>query len=190
MEEPELELEPVQEEKLLEEEEYGPQYEYEPIIVQDISILSKRLANIRLMDSLCPTEQDQHSPSPPQQQQQLQLRPQQQQQHEMDSTRAAEIHQLLIHLADQTDLEDERRSRTQPRSGFRSAGAATAQEKLGLCKQILKDWVMRLDRISDQAYRPHPGLKREVDKIRWQHNIPAHGANRVSLRQKDERSWQ
>ncbi|KAG0264791.1 hypothetical protein BG011_006064 [Mortierella polycephala] len=197
-EDPKLELEPVQEEESLQEEDYGPQYEYEPIIVQDISILSKRMANIRLMDSLCPSEQDRNSPSPPLQQQQQQqqqqllfhIRPLQQQQYIMDSARAAEIHQLLIHLADQTDLEDERRSRTQSRSGFRSAGAAAAQEKLGLCKQILRDWVVRLDRVSDQVYKSHPGLKREVDKIRWQHNIPAHGINRTSLRQKDERSWQ
>ncbi|KAI1315121.1 hypothetical protein EDD11_001268 [Mortierella claussenii] len=145
----------------------------------DISMLTKRLANVRLMDSLCPR-----------------VRPDlQQQPHQilLDSTWASQIQQLLIHLAEQADLEDKTQLLTVPANvvgssypQYGSGACADAQKKhstvtvagdqraglmTGLHEQVLGDWIARLDQLADIVYSCHPGLKREVDKIRWQHGI-------------------
>ncbi|KAF9112971.1 hypothetical protein BGX27_002445 [Mortierella sp. AM989] len=138
----------------------------------DISMLTKRLANLQLMDSLCPGKSPQYA------------QPQSQQQPPMDAAWASQIQQLIIHLSEQTDLEDKA---VQPRistsssslsstrsgnSSGNSAGAnAGANLPIGIYEIVLNDWVQRLDQVSDGAYKDHPGLKREVEKIRWQHGI-------------------
>lgn len=57
---------------------------------------------------------------------------------------------------------------------------------MGLYKQVLTDWLLRLDQLStitspstgSSLYKDHPGLKREVEKIRWQHDVPSKLNNR------------
>ncbi|KAF9920318.1 hypothetical protein FBU30_009883 [Linnemannia zychae] len=164
---------------------------------QDISFLTKRLANLQLMDALCPVPvtpttlniatSTQH-PSPQQQ-------PSLQQSGAIDASWAMQIQLLLTHLAEQTDIEQECRPRPLPPPP-RPASVILPQESneeesddrknirkkgMGLYKQVLTDWLFRLDQIATASltatnsglYRDHPGLKREIDKIRWQHNVPS-----------------
>ncbi|KAF9352813.1 hypothetical protein BGX26_009376 [Mortierella sp. AD094] len=120
-----------------------------PAREHDISMLTKRLANLQLMDSLCPSK------SFPQEQQ-----PQ------MDSVWGAQIQRLLAHLSEQTDVEDKA---VQPSIG---AGANAGNiVPVGIYEIVLTDWVQRLDQVPEGVYKDHPWLKREVDKIRWQHGI-------------------
>ncbi|KAG0365929.1 hypothetical protein BGX24_003915, partial [Mortierella sp. AD032] len=161
---------------------------------QDVSFLTKRLANLQLMDTLCPV-------LVPEPVQHLQLQPQQQQGPGtmLDATWAMQIQLLLTHLAEQTDLEQESRPRPLPppprplslllvsddSANSNGKGARTV-EGVGLYKQVLTDWLLRLDQLSKSSssssspsssemslYQSHPGLKREVEKIRWQHNVPS-----------------
>ncbi|KAG9065024.1 hypothetical protein KI688_002343 [Linnemannia hyalina] len=163
-------------------------------VTQDISFLTKRLANLQLMDSLCPVS----TPTPtqhllPQQQQQQQ---QQQRQGGMDATWAMQIQLLLTHLAEQTDLEQESRLRPLPPpprphslllpEEEPEAGQKKKVNSVGVYKQVLTDWLLRLDQLStitspstgSSLYNDHLGLKREVEKIRWQHNVPSKPNNR------------
>ncbi|KAF9953450.1 hypothetical protein BGZ72_005399 [Mortierella alpina] len=136
----------------------------------NISILTSRFANLRVMDSLCPM-QDALSA----------------QEHDcvsMDASWAAQISQLLNHLADKADLEEEAQGvgfATESSTGHQwlrvGSGAGHRaprgydSENSGLYRQLLRDWLMRLSQLSGAVFETHSGLKREVDKIRWQHNI-------------------
>ncbi|OAQ28331.1 hypothetical protein K457DRAFT_565837 [Linnemannia elongata AG-77] len=159
-------------------------------VTQDISFLTKRLANLQLMDSLCPV-----STATPTEH----LLPQQQQQQGgMDATWAMQIQLLLTHLAEQTDIEQESRPRPLPppprphslllplSEEEPKAGQKKKVEGMGLYKQVLTDWLLRLDQLStitspstgSSLYKDHSGLKREIEKIRWQHNVPSKLSNR------------
>ncbi|KAG0070896.1 hypothetical protein BGZ90_012462 [Linnemannia elongata] len=159
-------------------------------VTQDISFLTKRLANLQLMDSLCPV-----STATPTEH----LLPQQgQQQGGMDATWAMQIQLLLTHLAEQTDIEQESRPRPLPppprphslllplSEEEPKAGQKKKVEGMGLYKQVLTDWLLRLDQLStitspstgSSLYKDHSGLKREIEKIRWQHNVPSKLSNR------------
>jgi len=150
---------------------------------QDISFLTKRLANLQLMDSLCPVSN-------------AACQQQQQQQASMDSAWAMQIQLLLTHLAEQTDIEQESRSRPLPPPPLPPSDLSTLSEEdihkrnammegTGLYKQVLTDWLLRLDLLAvattstptsfsaGSLYKDHPGLKREVEKIKWQHNVPS-----------------
>ncbi|KAG0206052.1 hypothetical protein BGX28_002462 [Mortierella sp. GBA30] len=138
----------------------------------DFSVLNSRFANLKLMDSLCPIQ-----PCP--------LQAGQGQEHGnarmMDPMWAVQITQLLNYLADKADIEEEEQGSSFGQAPFArpclrvgAAGIRTSQSietDIGLYKQILHDWVLRLDQVPRAVYEGHSGLKREIDKIRWQHNI-------------------
>ncbi|KAF9542989.1 hypothetical protein EC957_001347 [Mortierella hygrophila] len=71
-------------------------------------------------------------------------------------------------------------TRKEPEAGQKKA------EGMGVYKQVLTDWLLRLDQLStitspstgSSLYKDHSGLKREVEKIRWQHNVPSKSNNR------------
>jgi hypothetical protein len=112
----------------------------------------------------------------------------------MDATWAMQIQLLLTHLAEQTDIEQESRPRPlppppRPLSLLLPIPEETEPgqkkwtgkvEGVGLYKQVLTDWLLRLDQLAavsslggGSLYKVHPGLKREIEKIRWQHNVPS-----------------
>ncbi|KAF9199295.1 hypothetical protein BGZ49_010619, partial [Haplosporangium sp. Z 27] len=133
----------------------------------DISILTKRLANLQLMDSLCPgklTQNEQVQPT-------------------MDSAWGTQIQHLLVHLSEQTDIEEKAPSPnstasssssrpTASSSSIRSGntlhmgtGAVAGQgANIGVYEMVLTDWIHRLDQVPEGVYKDHPWLKREVDK--------------------------
>ncbi|KAG0242762.1 hypothetical protein BGX31_011591 [Mortierella sp. GBA43] len=133
----------------------------------DISFATKRLANLELMDTICPNiarfpAASERRSAPIQ-----------------DYAWSLQIHQLLIYLAEQADLETKLK---RPSSSFltsldsakKSSSRAGAgahdsdwDEPIGLYEQILRDWISRLDQV-EGVYDNNPWLKREVDKIRWQ----------------------
>ncbi|KAF9919296.1 hypothetical protein BX616_009328 [Lobosporangium transversale] len=137
----------------------------------DISLLTKRLANLQVMDTLCPS---------PCSQSELEQR-----QIPMNASRAIEIQQLLAYLAEKADLEckaplldvcpdnaNEPGQRASASIRLKGIPTTTNSKSLtGVYEQVLSDWVSRLDQLSNNVYNDHPGLKRELDKIRWQHNI-------------------
>ncbi|KAF9374885.1 hypothetical protein BGX21_004016 [Mortierella sp. AD011] len=120
-----------------------------PTREHDISLLTKRLANLQLMDSLCPGKSCSEEQQP-----------------KMDSIWGAQIQRVLGHLSEQADVEDKA---TKPSIG---AGAnAGSNVPIGTYEMVLTDWVQRLGQVSYGVYKDHPWLKREVDKICWQHGI-------------------
>ncbi|KAG0016861.1 hypothetical protein BGZ80_008848 [Entomortierella chlamydospora] len=135
--------------RLYSQEQPQQSHRRRPAREHDISLLTKRLANLQLMDSLCPGK------SCPEEQQP-----------KMDSVWGAQIQRVLGHLSEQADVEDKA---TKPSIG---AGAnAGSNVPIGTYEMVLTDWVQRLGQVSDGVYKDHPWLKREVDKICWQHGI-------------------
>ncbi|KAG0326964.1 hypothetical protein BGZ99_008620 [Dissophora globulifera] len=141
--------------------------------MHDISMLTKRLANLQLMDSLCPSELPQEQREQHQQPSTLV---------KMDSTWSSQIQLLLVHLADQADLEEKSIHPILTSTSISNAGAGAGVRDaygsggsrlppLGIYEQVLVDWVLRLDQIPANVYKDHPGLKREVDRIRLQQGI-------------------
>ncbi|KAG0026845.1 hypothetical protein BGZ82_009279 [Podila clonocystis] len=123
----------------------------------DLDILSKRLANVGLMDSLCPLD-----PAAP-----------------TDERWATQVHSLLTHLANKVDAEIEAQSfarrrkalhRSNSMANVGQGGASQCGNGLtGVYENMLQDWVQRLQQVPLEVIRLHPGLKRELDKIRWQY---------------------
>ncbi|KAF9964226.1 hypothetical protein BGZ70_006761 [Mortierella alpina] len=152
--------------------EYQEEIQYEGLQAGHTSTLASRFANLRVMNLLCPIrdassvqEQDKVS---------------------MNASWAAQISQLLNYLADKADSEEEERGvcSTSEASSNRQrlrvggdAGHRTPKgynsESSGLYQQILRDWLMRLSQLSGEVFETHSGLKRDIDKIRWQRNIPS-----------------
>jgi len=131
----------------------------------DITLLTRRLSNIQLIDTLCPitgmmtTAADSAIAT---------------ERGWMDATWAMQIQQLLIHLSAQADLEAESkpRRRTPHYTGIQGSNFMISEASKGLFEQLLSDWIQRMDQLPPSVFRDHPGLKREVDKIRWQHDFP------------------
>ncbi|KAF9094071.1 hypothetical protein BGX23_002565 [Mortierella sp. AD031] len=165
------------------EQHHHYDYQSSPQPTQDISFLTKRLANLQLMDSLCPVSDSVSSDTTLNNHPQAQA-PEPTTMMTLDSAWAMQIQLLLTHLAEQTDLEQESRHRPLPPPPLPlplSLTLGKRGEGVGLYKQVLTDWLLRLDQLASipaesgtgSLYKEHPGLKREVEKIRWQHNVPS-----------------
>ncbi|KAG0361854.1 hypothetical protein BG005_007204 [Podila minutissima] len=128
----------------------------------DLDILSKRLANVGLMDSMCPAAPA-GAPT--------------------DERWATQVHSLLTHLANKVDAEIESQSFMRRRKAFHRSnsmanvgqgGMPGASGLTGVYEHVLKDWVHRLQQVPLEVIRLYPGLKRELDKIRWQYGSLTH----------------
>ncbi|CAO3566577.1 unnamed protein product [Mortierella alpina] len=150
--------------------EHQEQVHIDDLQAEETSILASRFANLRVMNLLCPIR-DASSVQEPDGV-------------SMNASWAAQISQLLNYLADKADLEEEERGsclRSETSSNrlwLRVSGYADHRapkgydiESSGLYRQILRDWLIRLSQLSGEVLETHSGLKRDVDKIRWQHNI-------------------
>ncbi|KAF9356666.1 hypothetical protein BGX34_009803 [Mortierella sp. NVP85] len=134
----------------------------------DISSLTKRLANLQLMDAVCPNAIHHltEKPSKPGQ----------------DHTLLSQLHHLITYLVEQADLETKLKHppntsslpATHDPSKSTRAGAGVQDSDrtpTGVYEQILRDWITRIDQREDTIYDGNPWLRREVDKIRWQHGF-------------------
>ncbi|KAK3821273.1 MAG: hypothetical protein J3Q66DRAFT_149721 [Benniella sp.] len=133
----------------------------------DISSLTKRLANLQLMDAVCPSAIHlTEKPSKPGQ----------------DHTWLSQLHHLITYLAEQADLETKLKhppnasflpATHDPSKSIRAGAGVQDSDRTptGVYEQILRDWIMRLDQREDTIYDGNPWLRREVDKIRLQHGF-------------------
>ncbi|KAF8988486.1 hypothetical protein BGZ52_009267 [Haplosporangium bisporale] len=138
----------------------------DPPPVNDLDMLSKRLANVGLMDAMCPVVVVVT--------------------HNTDERWATQVHSLLTHLANKVDTEMESQSFVRRRAlqrsnsmanvsqGGISGGGGGVELATGVYEHVLRDWVQRLQQVPLEVIRQHPGLKRELDKIRWQYGSVAH----------------
>ncbi|KAF9392263.1 hypothetical protein CPB97_002829 [Podila verticillata] len=140
----------------------------DPPPANDLDILSKRLANVGLMDAMCPAV--------------LLVT-------HTDERWATQVHSLLSHLANKVDTEMESQSFVRRKTLHRSnsmvnvgqgglsggGGGGVELATGGVYEHVLRDWVQRLQQVPLEVIRQHPGLKRELDKIRWQYGSLAYG---------------
>ncbi|KAG0334013.1 hypothetical protein BG000_008706 [Podila horticola] len=93
-----------------------------------------------------------------------------------DERWAIQVHSLLTHLANKVDGEIESQSFVRRKALHRSnsmvnvgQGGPGASGLTGVYEHVLQDWVLRLQQVPLEVIRLYPGLKRELDKIRWQY---------------------
>ncbi|KAG0099358.1 hypothetical protein BGZ93_007960 [Podila epicladia] len=95
-----------------------------------------------------------------------------------DERWATQVHSLLTHLANKVDAEIESQSfmrrrkalhRSNSMANVGQGGVPGASGMTGVYEHVLQDWVHRLQQVPLEVIRLYPGLKRELDKIRWQY---------------------
>ncbi|KAG0344619.1 hypothetical protein BG004_004306, partial [Podila humilis] len=136
----------------------------------NMDILSKRLANLQVIDSFCAPSSVAHSGILDQTNDKAQSQSQGgiASWEVADDRQASQLHCLLTHLANKIDSEMEqaariRHHRKKTMEDVHSSRASV--ESAGIYEQLLRDWIRRLLHIPLDNIRLYPGLKREMDKI-------------------------